>query len=218
MEKNKIFAKDYSYYKIFSMFIIGSIIGYIYESILAIFQTGAFINKQELIYGPFAPVYGLGAVLFLLVCKNLKGNIKIFIAAAISGGVLEYLYSFFQEMFFGTISWDYSNAITNIEGRTTIIYCIGWGLLGIVYMKWIYPGLSKLIEKIPYKIGVPITWVMVIFMVFNINITIFSSVRQNERRKSIQPKNNIDTFYDTHYPDWLLKERHPNRRSVSEEK
>lgn len=215
MKDKKVFAKDCSFYKIFLIFIIGCIIGFLYESILSVFQTGSFINKQELIFGPFAPVYGFGAVLFLVVLKNIKNSFVIFIVSGISGGILEYLYSFFQEKYFGTISWDYSNFTTNVDGRTTIIYCIGWGLLGLVYIKWIYPALSNIIEKIPSKIGVTLVWALIIFMVFNINITVFSAIRQKERKENIQPKNNIDVFYDKYFPDWVMEKRHPNRRFVT---
>lgn len=44
---------------IFWIFIIGSILGYIYEMIVVLFQKGYFESRQGLIYGPFTPVYGV---------------------------------------------------------------------------------------------------------------------------------------------------------------
>ena len=43
--------------KIFIIFMIGSIIGYIVEMIVALVQNGHFESRQGLIYGPFKPVY-----------------------------------------------------------------------------------------------------------------------------------------------------------------
>ena len=212
MVKKKKFAEGYSFYKYFLIFIIGSIFGFVYETILEFIQTGNISFKQELIYGPFLPVYGLGAILFMFVISKTKSYFKTFLICAILGGILEYFYSFFQEMFFGTISWDYSNQVTNIDGRTSLFYAAFWGILAVIFKAYLYPFFSNLIEKIPRKIGTPIIWAIIIFMVFNINITIFSSLRQNARSKNIAPQNNIDLFYDTYYPDELLNKIYVNRR------
>ena len=212
MVKKKKFAEGYSFYKYFLIFIIGSIFGFVYETILEFIQTGNISFKQELIYGPFLPVYGLGAILFMFVISKTKSYFKTFLICAILGGILEYFYSFFQEMFFGTISWDYSNQVTNIDGRTSLFYAAFWGILAVIFKAYLYPFFSNLIEKIPRKIGTPIIWAIIIFMVFNINITIFSSLRQNARSKNIAPQNSIDLFYDTYYPDELLNKIYVNRR------
>ena len=217
MKKDKRFAQGYCFYKYFWIFIIGSLIGFIYETILEYIQTGRIFSKQELIYGPFTVVYGIGAVIFTIVNKKFKNVSVIFLLTAFFVGVLEYFYSFFQERFFGTVSWDYSEAITNIDGRTTILYAIGWGILGVIYVKVLYPSISKLIESIQKKIAVPVTWAIIIFMIFNINITIFSSVRQFERRQSIPAKNEIDKFYDMYYPNEKLNGIFENRKEIKKE-
>ena len=48
---------------IFWLFILGSILGYIFEMIVVLFQKGYFESRQGLIYGPFTPVYGMGILL-----------------------------------------------------------------------------------------------------------------------------------------------------------
>ncbi len=212
-EKKK-FAEGFCFYKYFWIFIIGSIIGFLYEVMLEYVHTGSVFSKQELIFGPFTIVYGMGAVIYTIVASKFKNMTVLFLITAFFGGVLEFLYSFFEERFFGTISWDYTGLISNIDGRTTILYSIGWGILGIIYIKWIYPILSRFIESIPRKIAIPITWLAIIFMVFNIVITIFSSVRQYERRKNIPPKNSIDEFYDKYFPDEKLDKIYENRTPV----
>ena len=50
--------------KIFWIFVIGSLLGYIYEIIITYFKLGHFENRQGLIYGPFIPVYGIYIILF----------------------------------------------------------------------------------------------------------------------------------------------------------
>ena len=62
---------------IFWIFIIGSVIGYIYEMIVVLIQKGYFESRQGLIYGPFTPVYGIGAIIYYLILKKVKTRNKI---------------------------------------------------------------------------------------------------------------------------------------------
>ena len=66
---------------IFWVFIIGSLIGYGVETIVAIIQNGHFASRQGLLYGPLIPVYGVGLVVYYLVISKIKdkSNFEIFI-------------------------------------------------------------------------------------------------------------------------------------------
>ena len=138
--------------KLFWIFIIASIIGCIVETIVCIVQKGHFEIRQGVIYGPFIPVYGAGAVLFYIFVPKIVGatanntkdisNIKIFIYTMILGGVTEYIFSFGQACLFGTVSWDYSKIFLNLNGRTSLLHCIYWGIGGILFIKFSYLSLS----------------------------------------------------------------------------
>ena len=52
--------------KIFFIFMIGSLIGYIVEMIVALVQNGHLESRQGVLYGPFTPVYGIGIIVFYL--------------------------------------------------------------------------------------------------------------------------------------------------------
>lgn len=62
--RNKLIWQEFC--KIFWLFMIGSFIGFIYETIVVFFQTGGFELRQGIIYGPLIPVYGIGAVVYYL--------------------------------------------------------------------------------------------------------------------------------------------------------
>lgn len=47
--------------KIFWVFLIGSILGYIIEMIVGLVQNGHFVSRQGLLFGPFIQVYGVGS-------------------------------------------------------------------------------------------------------------------------------------------------------------
>ena len=199
--------------KIFILFMIGSIIGYIVEMIVALVQKGHLESRQGVIYGPFTPVYGVGIVIYYLCFSKIKTRqkSKIFLISMLIGGITEYLCSFLQEKIFGTISWDYSNWMLNINGRTTLIHCTYWGLAGLLYISLIEPIIPK-IEKIIEKNTIKIVTVGVaMLMIFNITISSMAAIRQKERKYNIEATSNIDIFLDKNYPDEYMDKIFANK-------
>ena len=130
--------------RIFWIFIIGSVFGFFAEMIYALVYTRALEIRQGLLYGPFIQIYGIGAIAYYLLVSKIQEPKKLFFSGMLMGGILEYLCSFFQEIFFGTISWDYSNLFLNFNGRTSFIYCFYWGLIGVFFLKVVYPFLLNI--------------------------------------------------------------------------
>ena len=200
--------------KIFWIFVIGSIFGFVVEMLYATIYTRTLVIRQGLIYGPFIQVYGAGAVAYYFLISKFKEPKEAFFAGAIMGGILEYLFSFFQEIFFGTISWDYSKFIFNLNGRICSLYCVYWGIIAVAFLKIIYPWIQK-IEPLIYKKSVRILTVfMILFMTFDIAISSLAASRQQERRKNIPPKNDLDVFLDKQYPDEFLDRIYNNKKNV----
>ena len=183
---------------LFWSFIIGSIAGFIFEVTVVFFQKGHFELRQGLIYGPFIPVYGIGAMCYYIVLSKIKikNKVQIFLITMVLGGITEYLCSFIQEKAFGTISWDYSYLPFNINGRTSLLHCIYWGIGGVLYITYIEPLLNKLIDKTNMKAFDLITIILSIFIVFDISISWMAADRQTERKNNIEPENHLDLFLD----------------------
>ena len=199
--KNKTLRKIV---KIFWVFIIGSVIGYLLEMVVGLVQNGHFVSKQGLIYGPFSQVYGVGLVVYYLVIPKSKNWLKIFLFSMFLGGITEYIFSYMQEVFFGTVSWDYHNLWFNLNGRTSLLHCIYWGIGGILFMKYIKPYLEKIdnfYNKKWYKI---ITVLLAIFILFDIILSGMACFRQVGRKENIEPKTSIGVFLDRYYSDEVL--------------
>lgn len=203
--------------KIFIIFMIGSLIGYIVEMIVALVQNGHLESRQGVLYGPFTPVYGIGIIVFYLFFNKVdtrqKG--KIFIMSMILGGITEYLCSFLQEKIFGTVSWDYSNWIFNINGRTTLIHCTYWGIAGILYISYIEPLIPKINELLNKNLTKILAASLAVFMIFNITISSMAALRQKERNDNIAPQNKIDEFLDANYPDYYMNRVFANKKDVT---
>ncbi len=202
---------------IFWLFIFGSILGYIFEMIVALVQKGHFESRQGLIYGPFTPVYGVGIVIYYLILSNMdiQNKIKVFGITMVLGGITEYICSFAQERIFGTISWDYSNLMFNINGRTSLLHCIYWGTGGVLYAKYVIPIIEKFRNNFYENNKRIVTIIMSILIFIDISLSFIAANRQTERRNNIMPKNKVDLFLDKYYSDEYMDRVYCNKKEVS---
>ena len=77
--------------------------------------------------------------------------------------------------------------------------------MGLLWVKFIYPFLTKTIEKLPNKFGKILTYILVVFVSFDIIFSSSAVLRQRERRNGIPADSAIDRFYDSHFDDETLK-------------
>lgn len=72
---------------------------------------GQWQDRAGLLFGPFSPIYGCGAVLMTIFLNRFhKSNwLVIFLVAAVIGGAFEAFVSLFMQYAFGAVAWDYSN-------------------------------------------------------------------------------------------------------------
>ncbi len=216
--KNIKFAEGLSFKKLFFIFVIGCIIGVVWEEsylyvkrLILDYDDTSWRLHRGLIYGPFNPVYGIGAVFIVYVTEKLKKNLFItFIVSALIGGIVEYGIHFFQDIVYGMTSWDYEEYFLNIGGRTNLLYMIFFGILGVLFVKLIYPTISNLIEKIPIKIGNIIFYVLLVFFIINAFLSYTAVLRMVERKDNLPPSNKLEEIYDEIYPDEFLKKIYVN--------
>lgn len=217
------FAEGLSKKKLFWIFIIGSIFGAYYEEILHIVRY--FLNhhafdwspRRGAFWGPISPIYGMGAFLMAVVLVNDKDKwYKTFLKASLLGGILEYVINFLQEFFLGTTSWNYSTYFLNINGRTTIPYMLFWGLLGVIFVKIIYPVTSHIIESIPKNIGEKVTKIVMILLLIDVFISWTALGRQTLRRNGVRQITIVDKFYDEYFDDEYILKKFPNMKERAE--
>ena len=207
-----------NYYTLFWVFFIGCFIGVVLETVWCLLTRHHYENRVGLVYGPFNPVYGLGAVLMTVCLKWLsdKRDLWIFLGSAVIGGAFEYLCSLFQELSFGTVSWEYSKTQFNFDGRTNVMYAFMWGLLGLLWVKELFPRLYALIKKSPRKPGIVLTGVLTVFMVLNMLVSAMALERQSQRREGVPATNPVSQFFDRHFPDERLQRIYPNMMVVED--
>lgn len=200
------FAFGLCYSKLFWIFMVGNVVGFVLETLYALVRTHEFQIRVGLVFGPFIPVYGLGAVAITLLLWRMynQKDVMIFLASMFIGGAFEYLCSFVQQAVFGTVSWEYSDSPLNIGGRTNLMYSFFWGILGLVWVKDLYPALSRRIQKVPKRVGRVLTVVFTVLMAVDVLLSVGAVYRQSERVNDIPADNVVREFFDTYFPDSYL--------------
>lgn len=113
------------------------------------------------------------------------------------GGVYEYSCSVFTEVVFGTTFWDYSHMPFNINGRINLLFCFFWGVLAIVWLKLLYPAVSRVIEKIPPVAGKVLTYILVFAMALDMLISSVALMRYVDRKQQAGADTAVEQFLDT---------------------
>lgn len=211
-KKEEKFAEGFCFKKLFLIYVIGCMIGTYYEEILTFCRTGDWLSRQGIIYGPFNPVYGAGFLAFAaLLCKNLKRKWWLtYIYACLIGGITEMASSLIGEYVFQANAWDYSDKFLNIMGRTTIPYMLFWGAGGLIFVKIVYPALSKFIELLPKRIGDVIFPTFLIFVIISHVVSYTALFRYGTRSEGKAPSNALEVKLDEYFDDNLMKQYYDN--------
>lgn len=203
------FARGYCFYKLFWVFIICGTLGIGLEYLYTFAGHQPLVNRTGVIYGQFSQVYGLGGVLMVLTLHRIRNPFLLLLTSATLGGIFEYACSSFQEMSYGSTGWNYSNSKYNLAGRTSLLYMLFWGVLGLLFVKYVYPSLNRLIERFPARIAKPLTMMMVVFMVFNLAVSTAALVRSYERYRQVPATNFFQKTIDRLYPDSVMRKIFP---------
>lgn len=209
------------FYQAVILFVVGCVFGTYWEEIMHLvttfWATGTpeWESRRGLVYGPFSPVYGIGAVLIYLIFYLSKAKKWVcFVGGAVFGGVLEYVLSVLQEWIFGTRSWDYADRLLDIGGRTTIPYMIVWGALVFIVVRWICSFIDEVCRKTDEK---KLQWFCVglaVFLTIDVVISVAAVWRQTERRMGDPANTKIEQILDRKFPDERLQRIYSNTREA----
>lgn len=165
-----------NFFNLFWIFVIACIGGLIIETIyhMVVVEPGVYQDRAGLLYGPFSPIYGIGAVLMTIALNRFhdKNPLLIFLVAALIGGAFEFFVSWFMQTAFGIVAWDYSGTFLNIGGRTNFMFMCMWGVLGLVWVKFATPLLLKIVNLIPWNCRYAVTTVCAALMLVNCVLTL----------------------------------------------
>ena len=201
------------FFNLFWTFMVGSVVGLIVEIIwhMVVVEPGVYQDRAGLLWGPFSPIYGIGAVLMTMALNRFKDRniIFIFVVCTIIGGAFEYFVSWFMEVSFGATAWDYSDQFLGdlFGGRTCLLFASMFGLLGTVWIKLLLPVFLKLFNLIPWQWRYSVTFVCASLMLVNCVMTLQALDNWGARKAGHVPTTGIEKFYAENFNDEYMANR-----------
>ncbi len=141
--------------KLFVEFMFYSFLGWIWETFYCTTKDRRF-QSRGFLFGPICPIYGVGTLVVQLVFGYLpffsfeKTPVwKIFLVCSIGSAILEYSTSYILEKKFHAMWWDYSNTPLNLNGRICLPASVGFGLVGVMCVRYVLPFFLRVHSYIP---------------------------------------------------------------------
>ena len=140
----KVNADRFCY--LFLIFMTGCLIGWVYEEIFY-WITEGMLRNRGILYGPWLPIYGVGA-LGIYAMKPLKKNpVLLFFMCIAVTGVVEYIIGLIGIRFFGIRLWDYRGLFMNIGGIICLRSLLSFAIMGMIFHYLLEPTAEKFIKK-----------------------------------------------------------------------
>ena len=203
-----------NFFNLFWIFVVACVAGLVVEVAwhMIVVEPGVYQDRAGLLYGPFSPIYGVGAMLMTIALNRFhdKNPLAIFLVSAVIGGAFEFFVSWFMEVAFGIVAWDYSGTFLNIGGRTNFMFMCMWGVLGLFWVKFATPLLLKLVNMIPWNWRYVVTSVCTVLMAINCVLTLSALDCWYERAAgtmNYEQPSAIEAFCNENYDDEFMEQR-----------
>ncbi len=146
-----------------------SFIGWFGESIYKSMKFQKITNTGFL-KGPLTPIFGIGAIMMLVLEHYFKfifpewERILIYTGMAV---LLEYYTSVLFEKIYYKKLWDYSDKLFNINGRICLQFSVYWLLLSFLVINFIHPLISNFTLHIMHEIKI-IDFVLISLLILDV--------------------------------------------------
>ena len=199
------------------LFVIGAFLGDMVETVFCRLTAGVWMSRSSLVWGPFSVVWGLAlAMATVLLRQNQdKSDRYLFAFGTVLGGVYEYVCSAVTELLFGTVFWDYSKFKFNLGGRINLLYCFFWGIAAVMWMRYGYPLVLKLMKKVRSHIRPWMTAALAVFMAVNMLTSALALARYDARTSGEAPNGQLEVFLDEHFDNARMERIYPNAKKVT---
>ncbi len=209
-----------NYFNLFWVFFVCSVLGLILEEVwhMVVVDPGVYQDRAGMLFGPFSPIYGFGAVLMTMALNRFykKNPLIIFLVSALIGGAFEVFVGWFMQTSFGVVSWSYSHIrlfgmpdpiAVLTGGRTCTPFACMWGLGGVIWIKVLLPRRLKLRNMIPWKRRYSATVILTAVMLIDGVMTLQSLDYWYQRVNGTVRNIPVAQFYDKHFDNEYMENR-----------
>lgn len=145
-------------------FFLYSVLGWVYEVFLEVVVYRWGFTNRGVLFGPYCPVYGVGALVFLLCFSRLMEKrepawlrwvkpLLIFLGCMAAATAIELATSYILEALTGAWPWQtYRDYAINFEGRIALSPSVRFGLGGLLFLYVLQPLFRRLTESLSPKL------------------------------------------------------------------
>ncbi|MBU5404384.1 putative ABC transporter permease [Paraeggerthella hongkongensis] len=202
------------YFTLFWLFVAGSMFGLAVETIFHAIVYGGYESRAGLVWGPFSPIYGMGAVLLTVSLNRFhhSHNLIIFIVSMVLGSAIEYTASWLMEVLWGAIAWDYAGTFGSIGGRTNFAFGVMWGLLGLLWVRIAMPLVKRAFSHVNARTTTAkaLTAAASVLMALNIAVTVLALDRESQRAQGVPAVTWEQRALDEWFPQPYMQEHFHN--------
>ena len=182
-EKKVTFQTIQAYYLYFMLY---AVFGWLYEVTLetVIYRWG--FSNRGVLFGPYCPVYGVGAFAFLFVVypllrqKNQKQRLLllplIYVLCALLATAIELVTSYLCEFTIGYIPWDYTSYKYNFQARIALSTSLRFGLGGVLFLYVLQPLFEKMNAKLSDRTRTIIFCVVLGLFLIDVIVTLYFQI------------------------------------------
>lgn len=194
------------------VFVVASALGLVAEEAWMWVSQGRMESRVGVVWGPFSPLYGFGALLFTVVLWNFRkaSLAEVFLVSAGVGAAIEQSTGMAMEYFWHAQSWTYLGlpyAITQWVCWQSILV---WGVLGVVYARIVLPEIVWLVGEPSSRVHVAVVAVLAVAISVDLLATAYCFYRMGQRSLGIPPQNAVDVYMDSHLNDEFIEGRFQN--------
>ena len=154
--------KKFNFWNYAVYFTFYSVIGWCYEVFLEVVVYKWGFTNRGVLFGPYTPVYGFGALAFLLLVYPLIRGKKagkrlallpvVFALCMLIATAIELGTSYILEAVTGSWPWQtYADYAINFQARIALSPSIRFGLGGVLFLYVLQPIFEKICEKLGPK-------------------------------------------------------------------
>ncbi|MFV0451277.1 MAG: putative ABC transporter permease, partial [Propioniciclava sp.] len=198
-----------NFFNLFWVYVVASVVGLLVEVLWHALTVGGYQDRAGLLWGPFSPIYGFGAVLMTIALNRFwnRSKLVIFVVAGAIGAAFEFMVSFLMETAFGIVAWDYSGTFLNIGGRTNVAFACAWGFLGLVWIKLLLPDVLRIVDAIPLRWRTVVTTVAAVLMLVDQIVTVVALDCWYQREAGQPPTGIVQQYCAEHFDDDFMQNR-----------
>lgn len=158
---------------LFLIFLTGCLVGWIYEEFFY-WATEGLLRNRGILYGPWLPIYGVGALAIYAMKPVKKQPVLLFLLCAAVSGIVEYIIGYAGLHLLGLRLWDYRGLLLNIDGIICLRSVLSFALMGLVFHYWLEPAAERMVKKMnPHTIRSVCLLLLLLFLADCVLSTLF---------------------------------------------